>query len=276
MSIQQWRVRWLHQRCELLLHMLKQDFFRSGDRAMPEEINRLVTDSIADIQFTTSQDADLNLIKEGIPKNRIFFVGNVMIDTLMHNLKKAQKKEVLSSLNIEKENYALVTLHRPSNVDQKKSLLQIIAALKAIQKEIKVIFPIHPRTRKNIFKFVSKKEWSKLSNVQLIEPLGYFEFLNLMMNAKLVLTDSGGIQEETTVLKIPCLTVRENTERPITITEGTNVLVGVDSKKIISEAQKVLKGKAKKGKRPKFWDGKASDRIVKKLLELKKKKRLLR
>lgn len=249
---------------------------RSYDRNMPEEINRLVTDAIADIQFTTSQDADKNLIKEGIPKDRIFFAGNVMIDTLLSNVKKAEKQKILKDLSIEKKKYALVTLHRPSNVDNKEALLNIVNALEKIEKDIQVIFPVHPRTRKNILKFVPKRQWQSMKNITLLEPLGYFKFLNLMMNAKMVITDSGGIQEETTVLGVPCLTVRENTERPITITVGTNKLVGLNTKKIIKEAKDILKGKGKKGKRPKFWDGKASGRIIKKLVSLHKQKRLLR
>lgn len=249
---------------------------RSFDRNMPEETNRLVTDSIADILMTTSKDADEHLIREGIPKNRIFFVGNVMIDTLMNNVKKADKLNLLSKYDIKNKAYALVTLHRPSNVDDKKSLDQIFSAIANIQKNIKILFPVHPRTRKNILKLYSKKQLSSMSHLVLLDPLGYIEFLNLMKNSKFVITDSGGIQEETTVLGVPCLTVRENTERPITITEGSNILVGVGKAKIIAESMKIIKGKAKKGKRPRYWDGKASERIVNKLYSLYKQKKLLR
>jgi len=249
---------------------------RSFDRDMPEEINRLVTDSIADILFTTSKDADGHLIKEGVPKNRIFFTGNVMIDTLMHNLKKANQSKILKQLELKKSDYVLVTLHRPSNVDSKKSLTPIMSALKTIQKDKKVIFPIHPRTRKNIEKHFSKKQLKAMSNMVLVDPLGYFDFLHLMQHAMVVITDSGGIQEETTVLGVPCLTVRANTERPITITEGTNTLVGMNDKKIIKEFRKIVKGKGKKGRQPQYWDGRASERILKKLKELHRQKKLKR
>lgn len=244
---------------------------RSFDRRMPEEINRIVTDCVCDVFFTTSPEANTYLKKEGVPASRIFYVGNVMIDTLMGNTAKAAKSPIARRLGVEKRGYALVTLHRPSNVDTKESLMRIMRALEHIQKKIKVVFPVHPRTLKNIQRFLSKKELASLSNIVFLEPLGYIDFLNLTMNAKFVLTDSGGIQEETTVLGVPCLTARENTERPITITQGTNVLVGTKTQKIISEAEKILKGKAKKGRRPQYWDGKASARIVKTLKNLYKK-----
>ncbi len=249
---------------------------RSYDRNMPEEINRLVTDSIADLLFTTSEDADKNLIKEGLPKDRIYFVGNVMIDTLMNNLVAAQRLNILSKFALKKKAFALVTLHRPSNVDSKESLSKIMNAFKVIQNKIPIVFPVHPRTKKNLEKFLSKNELMKMKQMVFIEPLGYLDFLALMNEAKFVITDSGGIQEETTVLGIPCLTVRENTERPITITEGTNTLVGLNTDKIIKESLKILKGQGKKGRRPKFWDGKASTRIIKTLVALHKQGRLLR
>ena len=249
---------------------------RSRDRNMPEEINRLVTDSIADILFTTSRDADKNLIKEFAPKNKIFFVGNVMIDTLFHNVLKAKRSQALKKLNLKRNNFALVTLHRPSNVDNKKTLKEIFLALKAIQEKVKIVFPIHPRTRKNLASFVSEKEMKAMKNLLLVEPKGYFDFLQLMMNAKFLVTDSGGIQEETTALGIPCLTVRHNTERPITITHGTNTLVGTNKSKIIKESMGILSGRGKRGKCPELWDGKASERIVKKLVQLYKQKDLRR
>ena len=248
---------------------------RSFDRTMPEEINRLVTDSVADILFTTSVEAAKHLHREGIPSNRIFFVGNVMIDTLMEKLKKASASSILNKLKLRNSHYALVTLHRPSNVDDPKILNHIFSALETIQLFLPVIFPVHPRTRKNINRLF-KSRLVRMKNLILLEPLGYLDFLQLMRSAKMVLTDSGGIQEETTVLGIPCLTIRENTERPITITQGTNTLVGLKKEKIIKEAMKILKGKGKKGKRPELWDGKASNRIVRILLKLKKQKRLLR
>ncbi|PIW65121.1 MAG: UDP-N-acetylglucosamine 2-epimerase (non-hydrolyzing) [Candidatus Omnitrophica bacterium CG12_big_fil_rev_8_21_14_0_65_50_5] len=248
---------------------------RSLDRDMPEEINRLVTDSITDIFFTTSPDADQNLIKEGIAKNRIFFVGNVMIDTLMHNLNKASQSKILHNLHLKPRGYALLTMHRPSNVDDPQILKRLAGALAAINQDIPVVFPVHPRTRNNLKHPALKNLNAQLSRLKLIEPLGYLDFLSLMTNARFVLTDSGGIQEETTVLGIPCLTLRENTERPITVTQGTNVLVGSDPKKILSEVKKILAGRHKKGRRPKYWDGKSARRIVETLMKLKKNNRLL-
>ena len=249
---------------------------RSFDRDMPEEINRLVTDSVVDILFTTSEEAQKNLTREGIPRRRIFFVGNVMIDTLLENVKKARNSKILSRLQLSKKNYVLVTLHRPSNVDSKKVLTQIIGALERIQKDIQVVFPIHPRTKKNLLKFVSSKDLKAMKNLILLDPLGYIDFLQLTMNAKFVITDSGGVQEETTVLGIPCLTVRKNTERPVTVTVGTNILVGMNQQKIIRESMKILAGKEKRGRQPRYWDGKASRRIIQKIIQLHQQKRLLR
>ena len=239
---------------------------RSLDRAMPEEINRLVTDSISDILFTTSLDANANLMKEGHPRDRIIFVGNVMIDTLMANLEKAGKSQIVKELSLKEKQFVAVTLHRPSNVDDKTTLTDIMEALFEISKKIPVIFPVHPRTIKKIKDFIPYQKLTQMNNLRLIEPLGYIDFLRLMSQAKFVITDSGGIQEETTALGIPCLTVRENTERPITITEGTNTLVGTNREKIIKESMKILNGSGKKGRRPQYWDGKSSERIVKTLL----------
>ncbi len=247
---------------------------RSFDRKMPEEINRLVTDCICDIWFTTSPEAKKHLMKEGVPSSRIFFVGNVMIDTLFANRKTAEQSDALRRFKVYKRNYVLVTLHRPSNVDSRESLLKIMKALKIIQKKLPVIFPVHPRTHTNIKKFLSKRELGEFSSVAFSEPLGYFDFLNLMQYAKVVLTDSGGIQEETTALGVACLTLRKNTERPITITQGTNILVGTDTKRIIREAEKVINGKTKKGRCPKYWDGRASERIVKTIQLLNRKGKL--
>ena len=249
---------------------------RSFDRDMPEEINRLVTDSLSDILFITSPEAEVNLLKEGIPKARIFFVGNVMIDTLMENIKKAKDSKILTQLSLKSTPFVLVTLHRPSNVDTEKSLRKIVTIFKNIQDKVKVVFPVHPRTRKNLFKFIGEARLKTMKNLVLLDPLGYLDFLNLMIHARFVMTDSGGIQEETTVLGVPCLTMRENTERPITITEGTNTLVGLDQAKILGETAKILKGQGKTGQRPKYWDGRASQRIIKKLIFLHKQNRLLR
>ena len=235
--------------------------WRSYDRSMPEEINRLLTDAISDYLFTLSPDADENLRKEGIPQEKIFCVGNVMIDSLLFHKEAASQRQVLSQLGLKKGDYALLTLHRPSNVDDKQSLLRIITALRQIAQRIAIVFPAHPRARKNISKF----EFGQLlqdQRILLIEPLGYLSFLKLEMNARLVMTDSGGIQEETTVLGIPCLTLRNTTERPITVAQGTNTLVWNDTSRIVGEAFKILDGKGKRGRCPEFWDGKAAERIV--------------
>ncbi len=242
---------------------------RSFDRTMPEEINRLVTDSVSDILFTTCRDANENLKKEGIAQGKIHFVGNVMIDTLFQHMKKA--RQASPAIQVKRNRYFLVTLHRPSNVDNPKVFRQILTALSEVQKDIPIIFPMHPRTKKNFQRIIPKKRLQSLPNLQITPPLGYFEFLTLMINAKGVITDSGGIQEETTVLSIPCLTVRNNTERPVTIFEGSNTLVGTNTQRLIRECKKILKGKGKRGGRPKFWDGKASRRIVKTLILLHKK-----
>ena len=247
---------------------------RSYDRTMPEEINRILTDTISDYLFTTCKDADRNLKKEGISKEKIYFVGNVMIDTLLQFRAKAEKS---AKIKINQGDYALLTLHRPSNVDDKRTFKNILEALKEVSKRIPILFPAHPRTQKQVKAFgyekyfnfleMNPKNTVKLRNsINLSGPLSYVEFLNLMANSKLVYTDSGGIQEETTILGIPCLTIRENTERPVTIEEGTNILVGSDREKIAEESYKILKGKGKKGRIPKLWDGKAARRIVNILL----------
>jgi len=228
---------------------------RSFDREMPEEINRILTDAISDYLFITEESAYKNLIKEGIPENKIYFTGNVMIDTLKKFKIKSNKLKNSEKLGLKKHEYVLLTMHRPSNVDNKDSLKRIINALLKISKHIPVYFPAHPRTKKQIELFGLQNYFSD-SNIMLAEP-----------NSKFVLTDSGGIQEETTILNIPCLTLRKNTERPVTITEGTNTMVGDDTDKIILEANKIIDGKYKKGKIPKFWDGKAAQRIVKILKE---------
>jgi len=239
---------------------------RSGDRTMPEEINRIVTDALSDYLFTTSPDAAINLKKEGISQKKIFFVGNVMIDTLLKFRKKAKTSNILNRLDLTRKGaavpFALITLHRPSNVDDKKVLSDILKALETIQKKIKVIFPIHPRTQKQIKAFGMTAFVKRMPNLILTEPIGYLDTLALMQKASFVLTDSGGVQEETTVLGVPCLTVRKNTERPVTITQGTNVLVGVSKARIVSEAKSILKGKARRKGIPKYWDGRAAKRIV--------------
>lgn len=251
---------------------------RSFDRTMPEEINRILTDQISDYLFTTCEDANQNLIKEGIPENKIFFVGNAMIDSLLNHIKIANNSVIPEKLGLRKNNkikkYGLVTLHRPSNVDNKKILKGILGALNGLARVIPVIFPAHPRTIKQIknFKlqemvnyeenFLSKGLNNTNRSILAIPPLGYLDFLCLISNAAIVLTDSGGIQEETTILGIACLTLRNNTERPITIKEGTNILVGNNPDNIINTALNILKNQNSKKKIPKYWDGKAAERIV--------------
>jgi len=235
---------------------------RSFDRDMPEETNRQVTDVLSDYLFTPSQDANENLKREGISSEKIFFVGNIMIDTLMRYRDKAEKNKIKEDLGLIKENYALLTLHRPENVDRKDALTQIFSAIEDLQKRIKIIYPIHPRTKKKIEEFGLKDEVGSMKNLILTPPLSYIEFLRLMLEAKLVLTDSGGIQEETTFLSIPCLTVRNNTERPITVDIGTNIIVGKSPEKIIEEAFHMLNGNLKRGEIPPLWDGKTAKRIV--------------
>lgn len=235
---------------------------RSFDRTMPEEINRLVTDVLSDFLFTTCKDANDNLLREGIPLEKIFFVGNVMVDSLLAHIERAKQSTIRRRLAVSDERYAVLTLHRPSNVDDKETLAGILAALREIQRDIKIIFPAHPRTIQRINEFDLNDAVRTMENLVLIEPMGYLDFLNLLMHATLVLTDSGGLQEETTVLGIPCLTLRHNTERPITISIGTNTLVGTDPECIVREARRVLAGKVKSGKIPPLWDGHAAERIV--------------
>lgn len=226
---------------------------RSFDRTMPEEINRVVTDRLADLLFTPSEDGDENLLKEGVPAEKIYRVGNVMIDSLVRLLPSAMR----CPKNGFPERYALVTLHRPSNVDDTASLKSILDALCEVNESLSVVFPVHPRTRQRIAEFGTKVE-----RLHLLEPTPYIEFLALQQRAAVVITDSGGIQEETTYLGIPCLTLRSNTERPVTVTMGTNILVGQDRDKLISELGNVLEGKAKKGNVPPLWDGHAGERIA--------------
>jgi len=226
---------------------------RSFDRTMPEEINRLVTDQLADLLFTPSEDGDVNLRKEGIPAEKIFRVGNVMIDSLVKLLPVAQRQ----SKNGLPERYALVTLHRPANVDDGATLKRLLQSLLEVNRDLAVIFPAHPRTRQRIADFGLNAE-----QLRILDPLSYVDFLGLQSRATVVITDSGGIQEETTYLGVPCLTLRENTERPVTVTFGTNVLVGRDPDKLRSELSRVLAGQAKKGTIPPLWDGHAGERIA--------------
>ena len=240
---------------------------RSFDRAMPEEINRIVTDSLAQFLFVTEESGRKNLIAEGIPIEKIHLVGNVMIDSLRQHQKRSKQSDILTKLKLDHQPYSLLTLHRPSNVDNPENFIRLLNAFEKIEKRIPIIFPIHPRTKKMIDQFRLTGKVRAMKNFKLIDPLGYLDFLHLMENATFLLTDSGGIQEETTVLGIPCLTLRKNTERPVTINMGTNALVGMDTDKIVRESYQILSGKFKQGKTPPLWDGKASERIIKILEE---------
>jgi UDP-N-acetylglucosamine 2-epimerase (non-hydrolysing) len=238
---------------------------RSFDRTMPEEVNRVLTDQISDYLFTTERLAHENLRREGIAEERVFFVGNVMIDSLLKHREKAAASPVLSDLGLDPKGYVLVTLHRPANVDDPQVLAGLVEVLGALSVRLPVVFPIHPRTRAKLAEFRLERALRAYPELRLIEPLGYLDFLKCTDNARLVLTDSGGIQEETTVLGVPCITARDNTERPVTVTEGTNVLVGRDPERLLEEANRVLDGHVKTGRRPELWDGKAARRIVKTL-----------
>jgi len=235
---------------------------RSFDRTMPEEYNRVLTDQIADLLFTTEWDAVENLRREGVAEEKIHFVGNVMIDTLLRHRERALALDVLGEYGLQPQGYALLTLHRPSNVDVPQVLSGILNALAEIQARLPILFPAHPRTVKRVQEFGFEGRLAAMPGLRLTEPLGYLEFLNLMANARLVLTDSGGIQEETTILGVPCLTLRENTERPVTVIQGTNTVVGSDPQRIVAEALAVLDGKGKAGRVPELWDGRAAERIV--------------
>jgi UDP-N-acetylglucosamine 2-epimerase (non-hydrolysing) len=260
---------------------------RSFDRTMPEEINRIITDSLSDFLFTTEESGNKNLLQEGIVKEKIFFVGNTMIDTLLKHRKKAQQSNILkelglitSKLKTQNSNlipYGVLTLHRPSNVDNRETFQNILESLTKVAERIPIIFPAHPRTINRIkefsfgkyFDFITLNSKLKIQNSKILclDPLGYFDFLCLMSHARLVLTDSGGIQEETTILGIPCMTLRENTERPVTIIQGTNVIVGTDKSKIIEESLKTLNGSRSHKSIPTFWDARAGDRIISILTE---------
>lgn len=235
---------------------------RSFDRSMPEEINRILTDQLSDFLFVTESSGVENLLNEGIDKDKIHFVGNVMIDTLLIHLRKAQTSKVLENLNLRTREFAVLTLHRPGNVDRPEVFLQILQALNEIQKEIPVVFPIHPRSSGRLREFGLLEKIHSMPNLIIIEPLGYLDFLKLLTESRFVLTDSGGIQEETTVLGIPCLTLRENTERPVTVTQGTNVVIGTKPERVLRESMKLLNGAEKGGRIPDLWDGEAAERIV--------------
>jgi UDP-N-acetylglucosamine 2-epimerase (non-hydrolysing) len=235
---------------------------RSFDPRMPEEINRIVTDRLSEILLTHSPDADENLKREGVPPERIHRVGNIMIDSLVANLEKARASMVLEELSLEPRQYAVVTLHRPSNVDDARTLLRIMGALHVVADALPVIFSCHPRTAVRLKSLDAYDELAGKGDLRVLPPMGYLDFLHLMSQSRLVLTDSGGLQEETTYLGISCVTIRENSERPITLTQGTNVLAGTDPEKIVAGARPALEGRPVAGSAPDLWDGKTAPRIV--------------
>lgn len=240
---------------------------RAFDRSMPEEINRVVTDRVADLLLTPSADADENLLAEGAPRAAIHRVGNVMIDTLLTHLERAKERPTLDATGVTPGAYALTTLHRPSNVDDPVVLDSLLATLEWIQERLPVVMPLHPRTRKRLEDFALLERATAMPNLELTEPLGYLDFLALTASAKLVLTDSGGLQEETTVLGVPCLTLRASTERPVTVSLGTNIVVGADPEAIRDNVGKILGGRTKVGAIPELWDGHAGERTAKVLIK---------
>jgi UDP-N-acetylglucosamine 2-epimerase (non-hydrolysing) len=240
---------------------------RSFDHSMPEEINRIVTDRVADLLFTPSADSDRNLIAEGVSEAAIHRVGNVMIDTLLSHLERAKKRPVLASLSVAPGAYALATLHRPANVDDPAVLESLLGAIEWIQDQLPVVMPLHPRTKKRLGEFSLVGRVASMSNLRITEPLGYLDFLALTAASKVVLTDSGGLQEETTVLGVPCLTLRAYTERPVTVSVGSNTVVGPNPRKICDAVQEILSGRGKTGAVPELWDGRAGPRIAAVLTE---------
>jgi len=244
---------------------------RSFDRTMPEEINRIVTDALSDFLFTTEPSAEENLLREGIPKERIFFCGNVMIDSLLRFQDRAATSPVLEELDLKPQRYILVTLHRPSNVDDPERLGKLLEMLDRLAERIPVIFPAHPRTQNSMI-----ANGLQLHGVHMIPPQGYIEFVRLMSAARLVLTDSGGVQEETTILGVPCLTLRENTERPITIAKGTNRLAGTDPETVFETVEEILRLRLSVCGKPELWDGHAAARIVDTLEQVLPKSKALR
>ena len=237
---------------------------RSFDRRMPEEINRVLTDAISDFLFVTEPSGARNLRREGVPDHKVHFVGNVMIDALLGNLEKARGCGVLGRLGLEPRAYVPLTLHRPANVDDAETLARLIGALRQMADDLPVVFPIHPRTRKTLLRFglLKDADADRLGGIRLLEPLGYLEFLALMAEARLIVTDSGGIQEEATILKVPCLTLRETTERPVTVDVGCNQVVGSDPERILAAYRTVVAREAFTCGTPEKWDGRAAERIA--------------
>ena len=235
---------------------------RSFDRTMPEEINRLLTDQVSELLFTTSLEAEDNLLREGIPREKVHFVGNVMIDSLCLCLEKALKSDTRMRLGLDNEPYALLTLHRPPNVDDRTTLQRILRAVENVNEHVRVVFSVHPRTAARIRHMGLTSPELNSTGMVFTPPLGRIDFLSLLLGASFVMTDSGGIQEETTFLQIPCLTLRDNTERPVTVSCGTNRLVSTDSDRILQGALEILSGRWKRGQIPNLWDGHAAERIV--------------
>jgi UDP-N-acetylglucosamine 2-epimerase (non-hydrolysing) len=232
---------------------------RSFDRQMPEEINRIVTDCLADLLLTPSADGDENLLKEGVPREKIHLVGNIMIDTLMRHLPMAALDRLAGRIDVKEKQYGVLTLHRPSNVDDPAILGRILEAIAKIAADVPIVFPVHPRTRERLKSFGFDH---LLTHVTLTEPLGYIDFLSLTSHARIILSDSGGLQEESTALGIPCLTLRENTERPITITHGTNRLVGTQTQAILAGYDEALSHEHDEQRRPPLWDGHTAGRVA--------------
>ncbi len=239
---------------------------RSFDRTMPEEINRVLTDAISDLLFCTEESGVVNLRREGIPEQRIHLVGNVMIDTLLRHRAKADESRILSALDLSPRSFAVVTLHRPANVDDPAVLARLVDALEEIHRDLAIVFPVHPRTRHKLAAFGQGERLAALARLRLVEPIGYLDFLKLLAEARVVLTDSGGIQEETTILGVPCLTLRDNTERPVTVECGTNRLVGRDPGRIVAAWREIRGSAATSAGVPPLWDGRAAERIADVLL----------
>ena len=235
---------------------------RSFDRTMPEEINRTVTDSLSDYLFVSERSGLRNLKSEGIDANKVYFVGNIMIDTLSANLPIINRSNILNECELTNREYCVMTLHRPSNVDSQETLCEIFDVLSSISKKIQIVYPIHPRAKKMMKKHNFSNKFGKLDNLLVVDPLGYIDFIGLIKESKFVITDSGGIQEESTFLGIPCLTIRKNTERPVTVEKGTNYLVGRNKTNVLRCVKKILNGESKQGSIPELWDGKTAERII--------------
>lgn len=235
---------------------------RSFDRSMPEEVNRVLTDAISDLLFCTERSGVENLRREGVAEEKIHLVGNVMIDTMLRHRARAESSRILEQLDLEPDGYAVLTLHRPANVDDPATLTGLLDALAVVQRDLPLVFPAHPRTREKLRGFGLSERLEAMPNLRLLDPVGYLDFLKLLASARLVLTDSGGIQEETTILEVPCLTLRDNTERPATLEAGTNRVVGRDPEKIVAAYRELSGGAPLRARVPPLWDGRAAERIV--------------